>query len=206
MINNETTEYIWRNWKRYLDDGFIPWKKHFGDVEVFINLLNSLYTGIKFTYETHQDKIPYLNVLVYKGGNGLMCDIYFKDTDSREYLPFRSCHEHHTKTNIPFTLSRMICTIVEDVDIRRSRLRELRLYLLNCGYPLSGVNNAIYNASSIDQKELRIYKDKQQEDNNLVFVTTFNPRNPNMKETLNKVMIDFVQNIRKNNWKNSLKF
>ena len=60
-------------------------------------------------------------MLVYKGEEMLMTDIYYKDTDTREHFPLSSCHEHHTTINVPYTLSRMICTIVEDRDICRNR-------------------------------------------------------------------------------------
>ena len=47
--NDEISDYILKNWHRYLDDGFIAWKKSFGNIIHFINLLNSLHPSIKFT-------------------------------------------------------------------------------------------------------------------------------------------------------------
>ena len=114
VYSHDICDYIIRNWKRYLDDGFIPWKKSFGDVQVFVDILNSLDSDINFTFDISDSEIPYLNIVIYKGDNSLMCDMYCKPTDTREYLPFDSCHPHHTKANIPLTLARTICTIVED--------------------------------------------------------------------------------------------
>ena len=51
-------------------------------------------------------------------------DIYFKSTDSKQYLNFKSCHPKHTKVNIPFSLARRIWTIVSDISVRNVRLKE----------------------------------------------------------------------------------
>lgn len=183
----DIVEFIWKNYKRFLDDGFIPWMKHFGPVEVFIDLLNQLNPKIKFVFQKNEEEISFLNVLVYKGENSLMTDIFYKETDSKDYLPFNSCHEHHTKINIPFTLSRMICTIVEDESRKETRLTELKFHLIKCGYPMQVISEALTKAKSINQNELRQYKEKKDEDT-LCFVSTFNPRNPNAKKILNNTM------------------
>ncbi|NQY54618.1 MAG: GIY-YIG nuclease family protein [Campylobacteraceae bacterium] len=185
--SEEICAYIVQNWKRYLDDGFISWKRNFGDIKIFMNILNSLDENINFTYEVNEDKISYLNVLVYKGTNGLESDIYYKETDSREYLPFNSCHQHHTKENIPFTLSKMICTIVEDRTRCIARLEDLKMHLNKCGYPYNLINSAITKAMSIPLETLRTVKGKKEE-TVLVFVTTHNPRNPNVSQFINNAV------------------
>ena len=180
-------EYIVNNWKRFLDDGFIAWNKKFGDVQVFIDMLNSLDENIEFTHEISDSQISYLNVLVYKGTNSLMCDIFHKETDTKEYLPFSSCHVHHIKINIPYNLCRSVCTIVEDINILQKRLDDLKHHLRKCKYPMKVVNSAICKAKSIDQADLRTKKDKKTDDG-LVFISTYNPKNPNVNYIINNAM------------------
>ena len=43
----EVEKYVIQNWKRFLDDGHILWKKSFGLVSDFIDILNSLRWGHK---------------------------------------------------------------------------------------------------------------------------------------------------------------
>ena len=114
-----------KNWRRFLDDGFIVWKKSFGEVNGFISILNSLDDNIKFTFESSEQSISFLNLFIYKDEGKIKTDVFYKDTDSHDYLPFNSCHPRHTKKNIPFTLSRMICSIVTDPTRREFRLQEL---------------------------------------------------------------------------------
>ena len=47
--------------------------------------------------EEGTDKIPFLDVLVKKQDTKLMTDIYYKSTDTHQYLHFNSCHPNHTK-------------------------------------------------------------------------------------------------------------
>ena len=126
-------------------------------------------------------------MLVYKGENSLLCDISYKDTDTREYLPFNSCHVHHVKINIPYNLCRSLCTIVEDKNILHERLQDLKYHLTKCSYPVKVINHAIFKATSIDQAELRINKDRETDDN-IVFISTHNPKNPNVNDIINNAM------------------
>ena len=65
----------------------------------------------------------------------ILTDIFFKITDKKQYINFSSCHPKHTKVNVPFSLARMICTIVENKTILKQRLSELANILLKRQYP-----------------------------------------------------------------------
>ena len=59
--------------------------------------------------------VPFLDVrFTIVKDKSLDTDIYYKETDSHNYVPFFSYHPHKTLSNIPFTLVRRICTIVSD--------------------------------------------------------------------------------------------
>ena len=169
--------YVKQNWKRYLDDGQIFWKKSFGPIQHFVDILNSLDPTINFTYETSNRSLPFLNVFLYIEQNQLLTDIYYKKTDSHDYLPFNSCHPRHIKVNIPKTLARTICTIVQDPFRKLFRLRELKNWLLKAGYPSNLINSGFAKILSLDQLTLRT-KTMSTDLNLLPFVQTHNPRNP----------------------------
>jgi hypothetical protein len=69
--------YIVKNWFRFLDDGFIFWKKSFGDVEVFVNLLNKLDSNLQFTHESSEEKISFLNISIFKKNNKFETDVFY---------------------------------------------------------------------------------------------------------------------------------
>ena len=177
--------YVKQNWKRFLDDGQIFWRKSFGPIEKFVNILNSLNTDIHFTYDTSDIGLPFLNVYLYIENNKLLTDVFYKPTDSHDYLPFNSCHPRHIKINIPKTLARIICTIVDDPMRKLFRLRELKTWLLKAGYPFHLINNGFKQILQIDQAILRT-KTVQKSTNILPFVQTHNPRNPDVYEIIVK--------------------
>ena len=180
--------YVFNQWKRFLDDGLMIWKKSFGNFEDFILILNNLDSNIEFTYDSSDYGLSYLNLFIYIESNKLLTDVYYKPTDSHDYLPFSSCHPRHTKNNIPENLARIICTIVDDQDRKQYRLTELKSWLKRSGYPIKLINNAFYKVSKIDKMTLRtkaLLKDQKL----LVFVQTHNPKNPqifgNLLESFN---------------------
>ena len=60
-----------------------------------------------------------------KNDGKILIDIYFQLADTRRCLLFSSSHPIHCKKNIPFTLARMIFTIVENKQKRLGHLSEL---------------------------------------------------------------------------------
>lgn len=116
--------------------------------------MNNLDPNIKFTLEISDTKLPFLDVLVVKKNSKLFTDTYYKTTDTHQYLHFNSCHPHHTKTAIPYNLARRICTIVSDENTQDIRLRELKHYLTNQGYPEGLIDDGIRKARTYDRSEL----------------------------------------------------
>lgn len=120
------TEDIEHSFKRYLDDCWIIWNARFGDLNEFHNILNQLDPNVKFTIESSAQEISFLDILLKRSeDNKIITDIFYKATDTKQYLEYGSCHPRQTKNTVPFTLARRICTIVTDSDLRTKRLNEL---------------------------------------------------------------------------------
>ena len=89
--------------------------------------MNSLNVKIKFTIESGK-KVSFLYVeFTLRNDNSLETDIFYKETDSHNYVPFYSFHPQRTVTNIPYSLARRICTIVSNTGVRDTRLKELNI-------------------------------------------------------------------------------
>ena len=100
--------YFIKYWNRFLDDCFIPWNKSLDDLHILERILNSLHEDIKFTLEYSKNEQPFLEVLVKKIGTKIEKDVYYKPTDSKQFLIFNACHPKHTKTSIPYLLARRL--------------------------------------------------------------------------------------------------
>ena len=92
-------------------------------------MLDEIYPNIKFTKDTSEQELPFLDVLVKERNTRITTNIYYKVTDTHYYLHFGSCHPHPNKTSIRYNLARRICTIVSEKDTRDIRLNELKTYL-----------------------------------------------------------------------------
>ena len=177
----EFARYIKDNWKRFLDDCFILWTKGEDNLKTFHSILNELHSDLKFTIEYSNERLPFLDVLLIKSNNRISTDIFFKETDSKQYLNFYSCHPKHTKTSIPYNLARRICTIVSDQCQREKRLSELRIYLQKRSYPDTVISGGIEKAKSIPRDSLlSTCTHTRNEEEVLPYVSTFNPNNTEM--------------------------
>ena len=76
-------------------------------------MLNNLHPKLQLAIKTSMEKLTFLDVQIDKEEGKILTDIYYKGTDSHQYLNFYSCHPKHTKYNIPYTLSRRICAVIK---------------------------------------------------------------------------------------------
>ena len=108
-------------------------------------------------------------------------DIFYKATDTHNYLNFYSCHPSHTKRNIPYTLARKVCTVVDTLDERNQRLQELEYFLKLQKYPEGVINAGIEKARDKSIEELRQVSQRQESDQQIIpFVVTHNPHHLNI--------------------------
>jgi len=168
---------VYENWSRFLDDCEILLDKTLITPEQLLEILNSLHNEIQFTMEYSDTEIPFLDILIKRGKNGIILDLYRKPTDTQRCLNFSSCHPSHCKRNIPFCMARRICTIVENSDRKAQHLENLKENLKKYDYPDRIIEIGINKAAAIPQDELR--KPKVCENKKAVaFVSTYNPNNP----------------------------
>ena len=143
--------------------------------------------------EYSKDVIPFLDILIKRNNDKIWIDIYYKPTDNHRCLPFSSNHPKHCKKNIPFTLARRICTIVENTEAKVKHLENLKMNLRIYQYPKQLTEFGINKALSIPLQELRTPKTISS-DNSLPFITTYNPNNPNVYEMIDKSVECLKQN------------
>ena len=154
------------------------------------------HENITFTIESNHEKLPFLDVLLYKQGNSVNMDIFYKEMDTNQYLNFNSCHPKHTETNVPYCLARRICSIVSDEERRKKRLLELEEFLERQNYHRNVILKGIEKATSLSVAELRSPREKIENEKALPLVIT---HNPNSAQVINKIKrnIQFLNNSEK---------
>ena len=112
-----------------------------------------MHPSINFTIEYSQKELPFLDVLVKKTGTNIDTDIYFKPTDSQQYLIFDSCHPN--KLSIPYSLARRLRMIISSDEKIPQRMLELKHTLLKQKYPENVIDAGIQRALNLNRSELR---------------------------------------------------
>jgi hypothetical protein len=188
---------------RFLDDGFIIFDPNVICADNLLNMFNSLDATLNLKKKMEGDYVNFLDVTVsINVDHTLTTDIYYKSTDTKQYLNYNSCHPRHTKNSLPYNLARRICTIVSNRNIRDSRLKELEQSLTKRNYPINIIKTGFHKALNIDQKVLRNKIDvpKQQV---LPYITK---QNPNIKSDFNDInyIINYLKETQtlKNTYKN----
>lgn len=151
----EQCRWIEENFKRYMDDGFAALLKSI-NITTLLKCLNSLHPNITFTEEKaiftiiDKQKTQMLNFLdvnvLLRENNQLETDVYYKTTNSHDYLNYDSSHPEHIKRNIPYNLAKRIICFVSNHDRMEYRLKELKSFLSKCNYPINVIEKGIFNA------------------------------------------------------------
>ena len=101
-FNQTFRSYLETNFKRFLDDCFLIFNQQEKDLDNFHLLLNSLHPSIKYTIDKNREQISFLDTLIINNNGKVETDIYYKPTDSKQYLLYTSCHPKHTMNSIPY--------------------------------------------------------------------------------------------------------
>ena len=75
--------------------------------------------------EYNKNEMNFLDIKMIVKGESIITDIFYKATDTLNYVPFKSTHPKHTLRNIPYNLARRLCTIVDERMTLEERLSKL---------------------------------------------------------------------------------
>ena len=106
-----------------------------------------LNDGIPRRDTVFYQKLNFLDItIILYEDRRIVTDIYYKDTNTHDYLDYHSSHPKHVKDNIPFTLAKKIHVFCSDPDTEKQRLSELREHLIKCNYDPKIIDRGFKNA------------------------------------------------------------
>ncbi len=146
---------IKQTYKRFMDDGIVFLPEEILKCD-FLDLLNSMHPSIVFTLEDstttrirgkNVQKLNFLDILVMLREDGkIERDIYYKITNTHDYVHYDSFHAKHVLDNVPYNLAKRIIVFVSNDNVMEERLMELKRFLVKCDYPEDVIDRGIYNA------------------------------------------------------------
>ena len=176
-------------WLRYIDDIFLLWDHGKDKLMEFISAANAFHPTIKFTYDISDTIINFLDVTIHKTSNNrLETDLYSKPTNSNLFLHFNSCHPHHTKKSLPYSLAYRLLRICSTEDFLTKRLSDLKTFLLNRNYSSKTIDKAFKKLRKTNRSDTFKRKDKTKTNDRVPLVTTFHPGLPNLPKILQQYL------------------
>ena len=187
ILNEEMLKYFVEQYLRYLDDVWLIWRKSWVYLLPSIfQVMNSIDPRIKFTFETScentDNSIAYLDTRISILDGDIDVDIFAKETDTFNYLPFHSAHPRHVVRNIPYCLARRIRGIVSNPAKVPIRMQQMKCRLKHKKYPNKLINDAIDRAMALPRRDIidplpKVQTTQVEDDRTKVYcVTTFDPK------------------------------
>ena len=197
-FSEEDCKFIIENFFRYMDDGFNPWPTSL-EINILEYILNNLDVQIEFTLEPAKlvkdhngnslQTLEFLDIKVILHSSGkIETDVFYKPTNTHDYLSFDSHHPNHVKQNIPYTLAKRIMVFTSNPEKESSNLNDLKKWLLTCGYPKKLIQKKFHNA------KLQGPANCPKKNNTISMVSTFSS-NYDVMPILNKTK-DLLKNVK----------
>ena len=108
LYPQDFVDFFIRKYFRFLDNFFHKWLENF-DIEPFYNMINNLDPDLKFIFENPSKSLNILDINLQIVENNLVFDIYYKPTNSFNYLTYTSRPPPHTKSNMIAVISEANC-------------------------------------------------------------------------------------------------
>ena len=127
-------------WKRYIGNIFSLWDIWREEITLFIEQANNHHATIKFTAEISEDKVTFLDTIVYKGesfNSMLILDVgtHFKPTETFQYIHFSSCHPLGVKKGLIKGEALWLLRTNSSKENFQKGLEEFQKHLRGRGYP-----------------------------------------------------------------------
>ena len=132
LYQQDFVDFLIHNYFRFLDNIFHKRLENF-DTEPLHNMINNLDPDLKFIFENLSKSLNLLDMNLQIVEYNLVFNIYYKPTNSFNYLTYTSCHPPHTKNNISLSLAKPIVAIV--TNNRENWFKELKEQLLDKKHP-----------------------------------------------------------------------
>ena len=181
LKNQERTPLVWF---KYIDIFFI-WTHGQEHLETFLQELNNFNPDLKFTYESNELEIPFLDLKVKLNDGKISTDLYITSTDRHQYLHFRSSHPNYAKRSIVYSQGlrvKRICSEKEDV---LKHMRKMKLWFLNRGYRENIVDQELGKVESCESSRRTNKKDKV-----ICLVATYHPLLQNIGRSFDLLCTD----------------
>ena len=149
QIREQYTGLIPQLHKRYIDDIAAAASCRRDELEDFIDFVSNFNPALQFTSTITETELPFLEMNLRISVDRIRTSVFYKETDTHNYLHFSSFHRDHCKRAIPhsqFLRPRRLCSDDDDFLIKS---REMMAFLAQRGYPLTALEQDLRKVTTI---------------------------------------------------------
>ncbi|XP_078538494.1 uncharacterized protein LOC144823662 [Lissotriton helveticus] len=173
-------------WMRYIDDILMIWNGDRDDLMSFFTWLNHQSDFLKFTIESDNHRIHFLDLTIYEDAGALLTKLYRKPAERNSLLLYDSHHPRALRDNLPFGQFLRIRRNCSDREHYLMESDELTNRLLARGYPRRLIKQSRKRAWFYPREELLFpNNNRNQQEERMVCVTAFNTKSNQIKRIIN---------------------
>lgn len=151
-------EKIFDIFLRFIDDIFSTTNVSKKELNDYFFKLNNFHETIKFTFETSETEVHFLDVKIYKHNNKLETTLFTKPTDRKKYLHYTSAHPKSNKNGIPKSQMIRIRRNVSNEEDFKNQIEILTSKFLERDYPDSLLQQSTEYIQSVTRESTLIKK------------------------------------------------
>ncbi|XP_062918361.1 chitinase domain-containing protein 1 isoform X1 [Mobula hypostoma] len=159
---------------RYIDDCNGAASCTHAELVDFINFASNFHPALKFTWSISDTSLSFLDLSVSTSGDSLSTDVYYKPTDSHNYLDYSSSHPVSCRNAIPFSQFLHLRRICSQDEAFHSGTKEMSSFFKERGFP-SSINSALKHISSISHTSALTPSSRHPTRNRVPLVLTYHP-------------------------------
>ena len=122
-------------YKRYNDDIIGTTSINCNQLLDFINFVQNFHSAVKFTYQTSETFVSFLDMNISLKQEILSTSSHYKTTDFHSYLDYHSPHNPRTKNSIPFSQFLRLCRMCSDDADFQEKGDGLTYFFINRHFP-----------------------------------------------------------------------
>lgn len=160
-------------WWRYIDNIFVVWRGNRTELDSFSTHLNTLDGNIKFTLETANTSVNFLDTRISISPGGYASDLFTKPTDTNSLLLASSFHPHGTINGLPFSQFLRVRRIVNEPEKVETRMTEMLGKFCDRGYDPETLISSKTKALEKTRTSCLSPKPKKTQLDKAIFVSTY---------------------------------
>ena len=185
QIREQYTGFIPQLHKRYIDDFVGAASCQRDELENFFDFVSNFHPALQFTSTISETELSFLDVNLRISEDRVHTSIFFKVTDTHNYLHFSSFHPDHCKRAIPYSQFLRLRRLCSDDDDFLVKSREMMTFFSQRCYPLPSLEHDLRRVRTIGRPDALSGSERGDTPvDSVTLVMTYHPFNTYIKRYL----------------------